>query len=108
MEIQNKLDTGQPIKAKDVLEDAKTIVSGDRQKTHGDKLINHGNIGRMWTAYLTNHFGKEIFIRPDMVADMMEAAKIARRQAGDFNPDDYTDGSGYAGISCELRQLIED
>ena len=29
MEIQNKLDTGQPIKAKDVLEDAKTIVSGD-------------------------------------------------------------------------------
>ena len=43
-----------------------------------------------------------------MVADMMEAAKIARRQAGDFNPDDYTDGSGYAGISCELRQLIED
>ena len=62
----------------------------------------------MWTAYLTNHFGKEIFIRPDMVADMMEAAKIARRQAGDFNPDDYTDGSGYAGISCELRQLIED
>ena len=25
-----------------------------------------------------------------------------------INPDDYTDGSGYAGISCELRQLIED
>ena len=43
-----------------------------------------------------------------MVADLFELAKVARRQAGDYNRDDYVDGAGYAAISCELRQVIEE
>jgi|TARA_B100001964_G_scaffold56940_1_gene64467 hypothetical protein len=96
------------IKAQDVLEEASTIITGKRQEIHGDKLVNHINIGRLWSAYLTNRFGKELFIRADMVADLFELAKVARRQAGDYNKDDYVDGAGYAAISCELRQVIEE
>ena len=38
------------IKAQDVLEEASTIITGKRQETHGDKLVNHINIGRLWSA----------------------------------------------------------
>ena len=55
------------IKAQDVLEEASTIITGKRQETHGDKLVNHINIGRLWSAYLTNRFGKELFIRANEI-----------------------------------------
>ena len=54
------------------------LITNDRAKQNGDKVLTHSNIGSLWTAYLS-FFGKEIFIRPDMVADMMELFKIARR-----------------------------
>jgi len=95
------------IKAVDILKQTTELVGGNRQIQNGDKIKNHQNIANIWTAYLTNHFGKELFIRADMVADMMELLKVARRQCGKFNPDDYVDGAGYSAISCEIRSSHE-
>jgi hypothetical protein len=36
---------------------------------------------------------------------MMEALKIARRYSGAFNPDDYLDGAGYAGVAYEIKAM---
>lgn len=83
------------------------LITNDRAKQNGDKVLTHSNIGSLWTAYLSNHFGKEIFIRPDMVADMMELFKIARRQNGTFNTDDYVDAAGYAVIGAEIRSRVK-
>jgi hypothetical protein len=38
------------------------------------------------------------------VANLMEWLKIARRYSGWFNPDDYPDGAGYAGVAYEVRR----
>lgn len=93
-------------KATDILDDARAIVGGDRASTHGDKVTNHQNIARLWSAYLWNS-GAEIDLSPLDVANMMELLKIARRQAGAHNVDDYVDGAGYAACAGEIAEIME-
>lgn len=89
--------------AADVLNEAAKLVSGDRGRTHGDKHDNFTKIARVWNAYLRNANPAHIDIRPDQAADLMELMKVARRQSGAFNPDDYVDAAGYAGVAFEAR-----
>ena len=37
-----------------ILEQTKKLVSKDREEKHGDKVINHENISRLWTGYIQN------------------------------------------------------
>ena len=38
----------------EILQKTEKLVNGDRDKTHGNKIINHENISRLWSAYLQN------------------------------------------------------
>lgn len=89
--------------AADVINEAVKLVAGDRGRTHGDKHDNFTKIARVWNAYLRNANPAHIDIRPDQAADLMELMKVARRQSGTFNPDDYVDAAGYAGVAFEAR-----
>ena len=40
----------------DILKKAEKLVSKDRAETHGDKILNHENIARLWGAYLQTKF----------------------------------------------------
>lgn len=95
-----------PNVASEMLKAAAEAVSGDRERTHGSALQNHQNIARMWSAYLVNAGGQEI--GPVDVANMMELLKVARRQSGAHNMDDYVDGAGYAAMALEVREMSED
>ena len=86
----------------EILEKTKKLVSESRHDKHGDKIINHENIGRLWNAYLANKFKLNLNLLPEDVANMMCLLKIARTQAGSFNLDDHIDAAGYAGISGEI------
>jgi hypothetical protein len=90
----------------DILATAKDLVSGNRAKSHGDKLLNHSCIANMWTAYLVNKFGPAVTLDPHDICNMMELLKIARRQTGSFNVDDYIDGAGYASIAGDVQQQL--
>lgn len=81
-----------------ILQTAEKLVSGDRDRTHGDKLINHNNIALLWSAYL------EFKITPKDVAILMVLLKLARTKAGQHNIDDYVDACGYAAIAGELKE----
>ena len=35
-----------------ILQEAEKLVGGDRQEDYGDKLKNHENIARLWSACL--------------------------------------------------------
>ena len=83
-------------KSAEFLSEAIRIVDGDRQKTHGDKIINHGNIAKLWSWYTK----KEITSYD--VAMMMLLLKIARTKTGRFNNDDLVDACGYAAIAAEI------
>lgn len=84
------------MKTSQILLTAEKLVSGDRDQTHGDKLINHNNIALLWSAYL------EFDVTPKDVAILMVLLKLARTKAGQHNIDDYVDACGYSAIAGEL------
>ena len=81
-----------------ILQDAKKLVAGNRQKEYGNTVINHKNIADLWSAYL----GRDI--RAQDVALMMALLKIARTKTGTVNRDDYVDGAAYMAIAGEIEE----
>ena len=75
---------------KEYLETAIKLITGPRANDYGDKVINHGNIGKLWSAYLG------VPITAHDVAICMTLLKIARAKFGNPTPDTYVDGSAYA------------
>jgi len=89
--------------AREVLETALDLVTGDRASTHGSIQENHENIARLWNGYMYN---KDNLAASD-VANMMELLKIARRKTGILNMDDYVDAAGYAAVAYECAEAEE-
>ena len=81
-----------------ILQEAKKLVTGSRQKDYGNSLHNHENIAKLWSAYLGHT------IRPQDVALMMALLKIARTKTGTVNRDDYVDGAAYMAIAGEIEK----
>ena len=88
----------------EILEKTKKLVSESRHDKHGDKVINHENISRLWTGYIQNKTRLNLVILPEDVANMMALLKIARTQAGQHNEDDYVDAVGYCAIAGEIAE----
>jgi len=86
----------------DILKKTEKLVSKEREDKHGNKIINHENIARLWTSYLQNKFKLALFLLPEDVANLMTLLKIARTQAGKHNLDDYIDACGYSAIAGEI------
>ena len=83
-------------KTEDFLREAMTITT-ERNKTHGDRITNHGNISQLWSWYLKKE------ITASDVAMMMSLLKIARTKTGNPNKDDLVDGAAYLAIAGEIR-----
>lgn len=86
------------MKAEEVCKRAAELVSGDRQRQHGDKKENFANIAALWSAWLG------IDLEPSDVAALMLLMKLARTQSGTFNQDDYVDMAGYSGCMAEVME----
>ena len=84
-------------KTKEFLSEATRLVGTDREKDYGDKVENHKNIARLWSAYL------EIPIEAHDVAIMMALLKIARTKLGAVSKDTYIDMSAYSAIAGEIK-----
>ena len=80
------------------LEKANELVEGERNRDYGDKVINHGNIAKLWSAYL------DVPITGHDVAICMTLLKIARAKFGDPKPDTYIDASAYMSIAGECKE----
>ena len=63
-------------KTKEFLAKASTLVAGARENDYGDKVHNHNNIARLWSAYLDTE------IKAHDVAIMMTLLKVARTKLG--------------------------
>ena len=81
----------------DILKEAEKLVAGDRQKDYGDKLTNHENIAKLWSAYL------DVEITPHDVAICMGLVKIARLKHA-HKKDSYVDLAAYAAIAGEIDE----
>ena len=84
--------------ANELLSIADNLVAGDRAEEYGDKKVMHGNIARLWSAYL------ETEITAHDVALMMTLLKLARTKAGKTSDDTYIDMAAYSAIAGELKE----
>jgi uncharacterized protein DUF6378 len=73
-----------------VLDEAKRLVYGDRQKDYGSPLTNHTHTAALFSAYLG------IPITPEQVCYLNILQKVSRSING-FKRDTITDIAGYAG-----------
>ena len=87
------------LKAKvSVLEEAQTIVYGDREKTYGHPAKNLKTIASMWSAYLNNMDDGNFTVTAKDVAAMMMLVKVARFANDPSHRDNLVDVCGYAAL----------
>jgi|TARA_Y100000310_G_scaffold96016_1_gene93793 hypothetical protein len=91
------------MKKEEILEQAKKLISNNREEQHGDAYKNHSQISDLWSVFLDDKLKPFKEISPGDVALMMVLVKISRSTMGEFNKDDYLDGSAYMAIAGELN-----
>ena len=87
---------------KEILDKASNLIMNDRAKQHGDVVVNHGNIARLWSAYITNKTRTNVFLSEQDVALLLSLFKIGRTQNGNHTDDNYIDGAAYMAIGGEI------
>ena len=85
------------MKTKEFLSTSINLVEGDRQKDYGDKLHNHTNIAKLWSAYLDTK------VSAHDVAILMALLKVARTKLGKVSSDTYVDMASYSAIAGEIK-----
>ena len=85
------------MKTKEFLSTSISLLEGDRQKDYGDKLHNHTNIAKLWSAYL------DIKVSAHDVAILMALLKVARTKLGKVSSDTYVDMASYSAIAGEIK-----
>lgn len=88
--------TDTPTTRAEILDAAKAIVTGDREKQYGSPEDNFGIIARLWSTYAGHSF------TPVDVAMMMTLLKVARIKTGHYKADSYIDACGYLACAAEI------
>lgn len=88
--------TDTPTTRAEILDAAKKIVTGDREKQYGSPEDNFSVIARLWSTYAGREF------TPVDVAMMMTLLKVARIKTGHYKADSYIDACGYLACAAEI------
>ena len=80
-----------------ILQEAESLVNGDRQESYGTVTENFGTIAELWSAVLKTK------ITPEQVGLCMIQVKVARQM---YKPkrDNLVDISGYAATLEKLNK----
>jgi len=79
----------------DILDTAKALTCGGRDKDYGSPLANHQDIAAGWGVLLGTH------ITADQVALCMVWVKMCRTKTSPQKRDNYDDMAAYAAIAGE-------
>lgn len=90
--------TDTPTTRAEILDAAKKIVTGDREKQYGSPEDNFAVIAEFWTTYIGHPISSED------VAIMMALLKIARIRSGNYKTDSFVDGVGYLSLAAEIAR----
>lgn len=88
--------TDTPTTRAEILDAAKAIVTGEREKQYGSPEDNFDVIARLWSTYAGHSF------TPVDVAMMMTLLKVARIKTGHYKADSYIDACGYLACAAEI------
>lgn len=79
-----------------ILDEAKEIIYGDREKTYGHPSKNLEVIAHMWTAYIQSR--DTSVLNAQDVALMMTLLKVARLANSPDHHDSLVDSAGYLAL----------
>ena len=88
----------------DILDTAKALTTGDRNKTYGEPRVNLGFYADLCNAYLSGIAdvrGPDHFLTSTDAAILMALAKISRIIVNSKHADNYIDGACYLAIAGE-------
>lgn len=90
-----------------VLQEAESIIYGDREETYGEPDKNLRHIAEQWTLYLSQKYGftveNSLAITPEDVCYMMADLKKCR-QMNCPKRDNVVDGIGYLALTERLKK----
>ena len=89
-------EAGKKVSRADILDRAKAIVTGEREKQYGKPEDNFAIIAELWGTYTGYKFS------PVDVAMMMALLKVARIKTGVGTVDSFVDLAGYAACAGEI------
>ena len=86
-----------------ILDNAKSMITKDRQIQHGDAKENLDNIAGYWNEYLRSKYDVPPVLNGKNVSIMMTLLKIGRisTPSASHNEDNYVDAVGYLAIAGE-------
>jgi len=87
---------------KSVLDEAKEIIYGDREKTYGHPAKNLSTIAVMWGAYLKSLGSVEL--KAEHVCVMMALLKCSRLANDPHHKDSVVDGAAYLAL---IERVVE-
>ena len=86
------------MKREQILDKAKTLISGERAKDYGDAYLNHKRIAELWSPILD----KDITV--EQVYACMIAVKLSRLIETPDHEDSWIDICGYAALGAEKNE----
>jgi len=87
----------------ELLNEALDLITDEREKTHGNYIVESARIGAAWAAIL--RLDKPI--EPHMVAAMMIVLKACRATSeGRANMDDWRDIIGYGALGAYVDRRL--
>ena len=86
------------MKREQILNKAKTLISGERAKDYGDAYLNHKRIAELWSPILD----KDITV--EQVYACMIAVKLSRLIETPDHEDSWIDICGYAALGGEKNE----
>jgi hypothetical protein len=81
----------------EILDEAKRLTHGDRNKNYGSPLTNHTRIAKLWSVWLQTE------ITPAQAAMCLALVKVARLIETPDHLDSFTDGAAYFSIAGEIE-----
>lgn len=91
----------------EILNEAATIVSGNRDKRYGKPEESFDAITNLWNAYLIAKGAQPVLV-PEDAGIMLALLKIARIATGKAHADNFIDLAGYAACAGELSSQTQE
>lgn len=107
VEVNRPAGVSKTITRAEILDAAKAIVTGERERQYGKPENNFRMIGNLWEIYLKARCLDScggLDILPEDVAMMMSLLKIARIASGNYKADSFIDLAGYAACAGECAE----
>jgi hypothetical protein len=101
--MQKRNNTIDPTVGMTVLQEAHTLINGDRQEAHGEAEVSLNSIADFWSAYILHRFRIPIVVNGTDVCQMMALLKMSRELTGDSRRDNLVDQIGYLGLAGRIK-----